>query len=61
MQTNKLGTIMFILGLLLAFGGVGGIETSLNNLMLLGAFLVSLGGLLLMWVGVKLLQLTQEH
>lgn len=47
---------VFILGLLITFGGVGGVETSLNTLMLLGSFLICLGGLLVMFVGVIMLK-----
>ena len=52
---------LFLLGLLLAFGGVGGIETSLNDWQLAGSFLISLGGLLLMFAGTILMKLQQQE
>lgn len=51
------GFAVFMLGLIVALGGVGGVETSLNGLMLLGSTMISLGGCLLMYVGVTLLKM----
>ena len=53
--------LIFVLGLLITFGGVGGVETSLNNWQLVGSFLISCGGLLVMFVGAMLLQKNNTH
>jgi hypothetical protein len=48
--------ICFIAGLLLALGGVGGVEVSADNTTLLQAFVVSLVGCALMQVGISYLK-----
>lgn len=50
------GFFVFIVGLITTAFGVGGIETSLNDTMLLGAALISVGGLLFMWVGTVMIR-----
>lgn len=43
----------FIVGLLIAFGGVGAVEQSLTNLALLQGFVVSLAGCAIMYAGIN--------
>lgn len=45
------GSIRFFLGMLIAFGAVGGIENSMNNSELLQATLVAFVGIALMYSG----------
>ena len=52
---NK-GMFVFIVGLIVTMFGVGGVENSLNDVMLLGAVLISLGGLLIAWVGTVMIR-----
>lgn len=49
----KAGEAMFVftVGLLMTFGGVGGIETSTDDAGLISGVIVSGVGLLVMWVG----------
>jgi hypothetical protein len=47
------GSIRIILGLVIAFGAVGGVEHSVNNLQLLASTLVALVGIGLMIMGLK--------
>jgi hypothetical protein len=47
------GTIRTIAGILIVFGSVGGIETSITNVELLGASVTAIIGLALMYSGVK--------
>lgn len=54
------GGAVLLLGLLIAFGGAGGVETSLNWIMLLGSSLISLGGCCLMFVGLIMLRMEGE-
>jgi hypothetical protein len=42
---------VFIAGLILTLGGVGGIETSVNDEQMLGSMLLALLGLLSMYAG----------
>ena len=50
MTTNQ-AMFVFIAGLLLTLGGVGGIETSVNDEQMLGSMLLSILGLLSMYAG----------
>jgi hypothetical protein len=43
---------LIIVGLLITFGGVGGIETSVNDTDMLGAGIVAIVGLLTMYCGL---------
>ena len=52
---------LVIVGLLVALAGVGGVENSLNDLQLIGATLVSLGGCLLMYAGTLLIKIRAEE
>jgi len=52
----KRGMFVFIVGLIVTMFGVGGVENSLNDTMLLGAVLISLGGLLIAWVGTVMIR-----
>ena len=54
------GGAVLLLGLLIAFGGAGGVETALNNWQVLGSFLVSLGGCCLMFAGIIMLRIEGE-
>jgi len=57
MNKNR-AMIMFTLGLLLCFGGVGGVESSMDTLSLLGSLVVAGLGLLMMYAGTEALK---EH
>ena len=46
------GMTFFILGLIMTLGGVGGVETSLDNQALLQSAIIAMLGLALMSVGV---------
>lgn len=48
--------VLFTVGFLMTFGGVGGIENSMNNMELVVGTLVSGVGLLIMWVGTELMK-----
>ncbi len=50
------GFFIFIVGIIVTMFGVGGIENSLNDVMLIGAALVSMGGLLIAWVGTVMIR-----
>ena len=50
MNANQ-AMFVFTVGLLMTFGGVGSIETSMDNLALASGVIVSGVGLLVMWVG----------
>ena len=50
MNTNG-AMFVFIAGLLLTMGGVGGIETSVDNSQLVGSMLLAILGLLSMYAG----------
>lgn len=48
--------ILFTVGFLMTFGGVGGIENSMTNMELVVGTLISGVGLLVMWVGTELMK-----
>ena len=48
--------VMFTVGFLMTFGGVGGIENSMDNMELALGVVVSGVGLLVMWVGTELMK-----
>jgi len=50
-MTPNQSMFLFTVGLLMTFGGVGGIETSMDDAGLIVGVLVSGVGLLVMWVG----------
>ncbi len=50
-MTSKVAGILVMLGLLLTAGGVGGIETSTTDADLLGAGVISIVGILIMYAG----------
>ena len=50
-MTSKGAMIVFFAGLLLTFGAVGGIETSINDEQMLGSMLLAILGLLAMYAG----------
>ena len=50
-MSTKGAMFVFIAGLLLTMGGVGGIETSITNDQLVGSMLLSILGLLAMYAG----------
>lgn len=54
------GGAVLMLGLLIALGGAGGVETSLNNWQLAGSFFISLGGCCLMFAGLIMLRIEGE-
>jgi hypothetical protein len=51
-MTTKAAMFVFITGLLLTFGAVGGVENSVTDSELLSALAVSVVGLLAMYCGV---------
>ena len=48
--------VLFTVGFLMTFGGVGGIENSMTNMELVVGTLVSGVGLLVMWIGTELMK-----
>ena len=50
-MTTKGAMFVFIAGLLLTLGGVGGVENSLDNEQLTGSLLLAVIGLLAMYAG----------
>ena len=48
--------VLFTVGFLMTFGGVGGIENSMTNMELVVGTLVSGVGLLIMWIGTELMK-----
>lgn len=51
-MTNKQAMFVFIVGLLMTFGAVGGIEQSVDNTALMSSMLVAIVGLLTMYCGM---------
>jgi uncharacterized membrane protein HdeD (DUF308 family) len=50
-MTSKAALFVFFAGLILTFGAVGGIETSVNDEQMLGSMLLAILGLLAMYAG----------
>ena len=48
--------VMFTVGFLMTFGGVGGIENSMDNTALALGVVVSGVGLLVMWIGTEMMK-----
>jgi hypothetical protein len=55
-MNKNLAITLFTVGLLLCFGGAGGVETSMTTLALLGSTVVAGIGLLMMWLGTEALK-----
>jgi hypothetical protein len=55
-MNKNTGMVMFTVGLLLCFGGAGGVEHSADTLSLLGSVVVAGIGLLTMWLGTEALK-----
>ena len=51
-MTSKTAMFVFIVGLLMTFGAVGGIEVSVTNMELMSSMGVAIVGLLTMYCGV---------
>ena len=51
-MTQKQSMFVFIVGMLMTFGAVGGIENSVENSALLASMIVAIVGLLTMYCGV---------
>ena len=51
-MTNKQAMFVFIVGMLMTFGAVGGIEVSVSNSDLVSSMLVAILGLLTMYCGM---------
>lgn len=51
-MSDKSAFFLFVVGLLMTLGGVGGVETSVDNLALVQATLVAVVGLAVMGCGV---------
>lgn len=60
-MTSRTAGFLFILGMLLTFGGVGGIETSETSQDMLGACVVSIVGLLTMWASSLALRVSSYY
>lgn len=56
MSKGTWGAQCVFLGLLLTLGGTGGVETSLDTVSMIQAGLISLVGLVIMWLGTRLVQ-----
>jgi hypothetical protein len=51
-MTTKSAMFVFIVGLLMTFGAVGGIEASVTNMELMSSMVVAIVGLLAMYCGM---------
>ena len=51
-MTNKQAMFVFVVGMLMTFGAVGGIEVSVSNMDLVSSMLVAILGLLTMYCGM---------
>jgi 4-hydroxybenzoate polyprenyltransferase len=51
MSKGTWGALLIVLGLVLAMAGAGGVETSLDTLSMVQAFLLAMVGLVIMWLG----------
>jgi len=60
-MTANQSMFLFTVGLLMTLGGVGGIETSMDNAGLIAGVLVSGVGLLVMWAGTLGLNSNQNY
>ena len=60
-MTANQAMFCFTVGLLMTFGGVGGIETSMDNAGLISGVLVSGVGLLIMWVGTLGMRVLEDQ
>ena len=60
-MTTKTAFALFILGLILTAFGVGGIEQSINDSELLASCLVSITGLLIMYVGTAAMKVSEYY
>ena len=52
-MNNTQANFILVVGFLLVFGGVGGIEQSVDNAGLVGGMLISTLGLAMVWCGVR--------
>lgn len=50
-MTNKQAMFVFVVGMLMTFGAVGGIEQSVDNSALMSSLVVAILGLLVMYCG----------
>jgi hypothetical protein len=51
-MTTKAAMFVFITGLLMTFGAVGGIEVSVSNMDLMSSMFIAIVGLLVMYAGM---------
>jgi len=51
-MTNKQAMFVFVVGMLMTFGAVGGIEVSVSNSDLVSSMVVAILGLLVMYCGM---------
>ena len=58
-MTSKTAMFVFITGLLMTFGAVGGVEVSVTNMELMSSMVVAIVGLLTMYCGT--LGLNRAH
>ena len=60
-MTANQAMFVFTVGFIMTFGGVGSIETSMDNLALLSGVIVSGVGLLIMWVGTLAMRVLDKR
>jgi hypothetical protein len=57
---EKSGTFLFIVGLLITIFGVGGVEQSVTDLVMIQCFAVAMVGCMIMGCGVSMINLSRE-
>jgi len=60
-MTTKTSMTLIMLGLILTAFGVGGVENSVNDTELLGACVVSIVGLLIMYCGTLAMRVSEYY
>lgn len=60
-MTTKQAMFVFIVGLLITFGAVGGIEQSVSNTDLMSSMVIAILGLLVMYCGVIALRVSDYY
>ena len=60
-MTSQAAAVLGFLGFLLTAGGVGGIETSMNDADMLSAMCISIVGLAIMYCGIAALNVSNYY
>lgn len=60
-MNSKTAGILVMLGLILTMGGVGGVETSATDADMLGAAVIAIVGLLIMYAGTAALRVSDYY